>query len=111
MSGGLDLSVGSVVILADVMGAQLINGRDDMVLPIVALVLAVGLLIGLINGLLITRFRVTPFIATLGTNFAVYGIALIFSAARRAARFRIASAFGAMALRSASFPLRRWCGL
>jgi ribose/xylose/arabinose/galactoside ABC-type transport system permease subunit len=79
MSGGLDLSVGSIVILADVMGAQLIAGRDELVLPVVVLVLAVGMLIGLINGVLITRFHVTPFIATLGTNFAVYGVALIYS--------------------------------
>ena len=79
MSGGLDLSVGSIVILADVMAAQLINGRDDRVLPVVALVLAIGLGIGWVNGILITKFRVTPFIATLGMNFVVYGAALIFS--------------------------------
>lgn len=79
MSGGLDLSVGSVVILADVMSAQLINGRDEAVLPVVAFVLAMGLGIGLINGLLVTRFRVTPFIATLGMNFVVFGAALILS--------------------------------
>jgi len=75
MSGGLDLSVGSVVILADVLGAQLINGRDENVVPVVLLVL----FIGMINGLLITRFKVTPFIATLGTNFIVFGAALIYS--------------------------------
>jgi len=79
MSGGLDLSVGAVVILADVLSAQLINGRDERVLPVVALVLAIGLGIGFVNGLLITRFRVTPFIATLGMNFVVYGAALIYS--------------------------------
>jgi ribose transport system permease protein len=79
MSGGLDLSVGSVVILADVMAAQLINGHDDRVLPVVALVLAIGLGIGIVNGVLITRFRVTPFIATLGMNFVVFGAALIYS--------------------------------
>jgi len=79
MSGGLDLSVGSVVILADVMAAQLINGRDERVVPVIALILAIGLGIGFINGLLVTRFRVTPFIATLGTNFVVFGAALIYS--------------------------------
>jgi ribose/xylose/arabinose/galactoside ABC-type transport system permease subunit len=79
MSGGLDLSVGSVVILADVLGAQLINGRDENVVPVVLLVLAIGVGIGFVNGLLVTRFRVTPFIATLGTNFVVFGAALIYS--------------------------------
>jgi ribose transport system permease protein len=79
MSGGLDLSVGSVVILADVLGAQMINGRDENVLPVVLFVMAVGVVVGLVNGVLITRFRVTPFIATLGTNLIVFGAALIYS--------------------------------
>lgn len=79
ISGGLDLSVGSTVILADVMAAQMINGRPEMVIPVTLLVLAVGALIGLANGLLITRFGVTPFIATLGMNFIVYGAALVYS--------------------------------
>lgn len=79
MGGGLDLSVGSTVILADVMAAQMINGREENVLPVVGLVLLVGIVIGFANGLLVTRFRVTPFIATLGMNFIVFGIALVYS--------------------------------
>lgn len=79
INGGLDLSVGSTVILADVMAAQMINGREDAVLPVVLLVLGVGLLIGFVNGIVITRFNVTPFIATLGMNFIVFGAALVYS--------------------------------
>lgn len=79
ISGGLDLSVGSVVILADVMAAQMISGRPDMVIPVVLLVLAIGAFIGLVNGLLVVQFNVTPFIATLGMNFVVYGAALLYS--------------------------------
>jgi ribose transport system permease protein len=79
ITSGLDLSVGSIVILADVMAAQMINGREEMILPVSAIVLGVGLLVGLANGLLITRFNVTPFIATLGMNFTVFGIALVYS--------------------------------
>jgi ribose transport system permease protein len=79
ISGGLDLSVGSTVILSDVLAAQLIAGREERVVPVVLLVLAIGALIGLANGLLITRFQVTPFIATLGMSFIVYGAALIVS--------------------------------
>ncbi len=79
ITGGLDLSVGSVVILADVMAAQMINGQEAMVLPVIALVLAIGAGIGLANGILVTRFRVTPFIATLGTNLIVFGAALVYS--------------------------------
>jgi ribose transport system permease protein len=79
ISGGLDLSVGSTVILSDVLAAMLISGREASVIPVVILVLVIGALIGFVNGLLITRFNVTPFIATLGTNFIVYGAALVYS--------------------------------
>jgi ribose/xylose/arabinose/galactoside ABC-type transport system permease subunit len=79
ISGGLDLSVGSTVILADVMAAMWIADREANVIPVVLLILFIGAIIGLANGLLVTRFRVTPFIATLGMNFIVYGAALIVS--------------------------------
>ncbi|MCU0514713.1 MAG: ABC transporter permease [Anaerolineae bacterium] len=79
ISGGLDLSVGSIVILADVMAAQMINGQPQQVLPVTLLVLAVGAGFGAVNGTLVTRFNVAPFIATLGTNLIVFGIALVYS--------------------------------
>lgn len=79
ISGGLDLSVGSTVILADVMAAQMISGVEARVIPVVLLVLGVGAFIGLINGLLVTVFNVTPFIATLGMSFVVNGAALLYS--------------------------------
>lgn len=79
ISGGLDLSIGSVVVLSDVMAAQMISGREDMVIPVILLILLIGGLIGLVNGTLVVFFRVTPFIATLGMNFVVYGAALLYS--------------------------------
>jgi ribose transport system permease protein len=79
MSGGLDLSLGSTVILSDVLAAMLIAGRDERVIPVVLLVLAIGALIGFINGVLVAYLKITPFIATLGMNFIVYGAALVYS--------------------------------
>jgi ribose transport system permease protein len=79
MSGGLDLSVCSTVILSDVLAAMLMSGRDERVLPVVLLVLGIGAFIGLINGVLVAYFKITPFIATLGMNFVVYGAALVYS--------------------------------
>jgi ribose transport system permease protein len=79
MSGGLDLSVGSTVILSDVLAAMLITGRDQLALPVSLLILALGAFIGLINGVLVAYLKVTPFIATLGMNFVVYGTALVVS--------------------------------
>jgi ribose transport system permease protein len=79
ISGGLDLSVGSVVILSDVMAAQMISGQEERVIPVVLLVLGIGALIGLANGILVVLLNVTPFIATLGMNFVVFGAALLYS--------------------------------
>ncbi|MCX6881362.1 MAG: ABC transporter permease [Verrucomicrobia bacterium] len=65
VSGGIDLSVGSVVALTSVLGAVLIKSGSSMGMMILA-VLATGGLIGLLNGVIISVFRMTPFIVTLG---------------------------------------------
>ena len=74
VSGGIDLSVGSVIALTGVVTAIAI--RDGASPPVAVLegVLAGGL-IGIINGLFITRLRVIPFIATLGTLGMARGVA------------------------------------
>ncbi len=65
VSGGIDLSVGSVVALASVVGAtSLVKGWSPA--TAIALTIAVGIVIGLINGLIIAGFRMMPFIVTLG---------------------------------------------
>ena len=65
VSGGIDLSVGSVIALASVVVALVLDGGGD---PTVAVGcgVATGVACGLINGLLITSLRVVPFIVTLG---------------------------------------------
>ncbi len=67
LSGGIDLSVGSVVAMAGVLGALGAKGSPAVLAPLVAVVLAVafGAASGGLAGLLVTRFRVAPFIATL----------------------------------------------
>jgi ribose transport system permease protein len=79
LTGGLDLSVGATITLIDVMAPQMISNRPERILQTVLLCLFVGLLIGLINGLLVTRLRINPFIATLGMNSVVLGAALVYS--------------------------------
>jgi ribose transport system permease protein len=74
ISGGIDLSVGSVIALTGVLTALGIqNGWS----PVVAVLVGIlgGGLIGLINGLAITRLRVVPFIATLGMLGIARGVA------------------------------------
>ncbi len=74
VSGGIDLSVGSVVALTSVLGAVLIKAGVSMGAMIVA-VLATGGMIGLINGTIISLFRMTPFIVTLGMLGIARGLA------------------------------------
>ena len=66
ISGGIDLSVGSVFALTSVLVALLLNAHWPPILAVIAAVL-LGSLTGAINGSLITGLRVTPFIVTLGT--------------------------------------------
>src|SRR3546814_8937172 len=82
VAGGIDLSVGSTVGLTGmVAGFLMLNGvpvGGDMLmrfnlLEIILIVLAIGVLIGLINGVLVARLKVAPFIATLGTLYVVRG--------------------------------------
>ena len=87
LTGGIDLSVGSIVGLAAMIVGGLLN--EGLVLPLFGVIvyfhlwsliligLLVGVLMGAINGLIITRFNVAPFIATLGMLYAARGLALL----------------------------------
>ena len=86
ISGGIDLSVGSIVGLSGVVAAfqmqkMTTNGDNQWETIIVGTLVAgvVGILIGLINGLLITKAKIVPFIATLVTMGAAAGLAIVFS--------------------------------
>jgi len=74
VSGGIDLSVGSVIALTGVVTAIAIRDGVSPLMAVVYSVLAGGV-VGVINGLLITRLRVIPFIATLGTLGMARGVA------------------------------------
>src|SRR5215510_1447104 len=65
VSGGIDLSVGSVVALTSVVGATtLVKGHGAVLAA--SLIIGVGVMVGLINGLAIGWLRMMPFIVTLG---------------------------------------------
>jgi ribose/xylose/arabinose/galactoside ABC-type transport system permease subunit len=82
VSGGIDLSVGSMIALSTVVIAQLL--RQD-VNPLLAALAAIGAaaFCGLVNGVLITQLRVVPFIVTLGTMLVIRGAAKGFAEERR----------------------------
>jgi ribose transport system permease protein len=74
MTGGIDLSVGPVLSLSTVIAATLM--LQVGLLPGIAIVLAVAALIGLLNGLVITRLGINPFIVTLASMAIAQGVAL-----------------------------------
>jgi erythritol transport system permease protein len=91
ITGGIDLSVGSIVGLCGMIAGGLIMYGVALplgytvyfnVVEVAVIVMAVGILIGAINGLLITRLNVAPFIATLGTLYVARGAALLSSGGR-----------------------------
>ena len=88
LTGGIDLSVGSIVGLAGIVAGVLLEGLtigflDVTLFPpvwaVVIIVLAVGAGVGAINGTIVTRFGVAPFIATLGMLYVARGVALLIS--------------------------------
>ncbi|OBQ62674.1 ABC transporter permease [Mesorhizobium erdmanii] len=91
ITGGIDLSVGSIVGLCGMVAGYLVLNGIDLhvgytiyfnVVEIALITLAVGILIGAVNGLLITRLNVAPFIATLGVLYVARGLALLSSDGR-----------------------------
>jgi len=80
LTGGFDLSVGAMYALTAVTAAAL--GQTYPVAIAFSIALLVGLVMGLVNGVLVTVAQVNPFIATLGTSFAITGIALVLTGNR-----------------------------
>lgn len=74
---GIDLSVGSVVTLTAILTYVIVNGRNEMVLPALLAVLAVGTAIGLINGAGIIFLRISPLVMTLGMAGVITGLILV----------------------------------
>jgi ribose transport system permease protein len=74
---GIDLSAGSVVTLTAIVTYVYVNGADEKVFVALLLSLAVGALIGFLNGTGITFLKISPFVMTLGMSGVVTGIVII----------------------------------
>lgn len=86
LNGGIDLSVGSTLGLSGVVAGFLMQGVTlnsfgvvlfPPVWVVAVLACALGAFVGLINGILISRFKVPAFVATLGVMYMVRGVALL----------------------------------
>jgi galactofuranose transport system permease protein len=79
ISGGIDLSVGSVVALTTMVSAALLEEKGWSAGPVIVLVLLMGAAIGLAMGLTIQYFQIQPFIVTLAGLFFARGLCYIIS--------------------------------
>ncbi len=86
LNGGIDLSVGSILALCGVVAGAMMQGVEldwagvilyPPVWAVVVLTVAVGAAVGALNGVLISLFKVPPFVATLGVMYVARGVALL----------------------------------
>src|ERR1700730_8163482 len=80
--GEFDLSVGFMIGLATVLTAALPGEFGVALLPAFFITLGIGVLVGLVNGVLITKMGISSFIATLGSGTVISGISLYVSGGR-----------------------------
>lgn len=79
IGGGIDLSIGSVATLSGMAAAVIMNGHDHSIPLAVAASLGIGLAVGAVNGLLVNRLNVSPFVATFGMLYVLQGLAYTYS--------------------------------
>ncbi|HET6451703.1 MAG TPA: ABC transporter permease [Spirochaetia bacterium] len=79
LTGGIDLSVSSVVTLAGVVSATLMAGSNSHIALGIIVSLALGVVAGLINGLGIAFLKIHPLVMTLGMTSIVQGAALLYT--------------------------------
>ncbi|TVQ41153.1 MAG: ribose ABC transporter permease [Spirochaetaceae bacterium] len=105
LSGGIDLSVGSVLALSGVIAAGAATA-DMSLFTIVLAGLGVGLACGLFTGLMVTVAKITPFVVTLGMMSIARGLTLIYSGGRPISGFTGPFRFiGGGAILSIPFPI------
>ena len=78
LTGGIDLSVGSILAISGaVCASMLVSGTNILVAVLVALV--IGAVVGFLNGVIISKGKLQPFIATLATMTILRGLTLVFT--------------------------------
>ena len=79
---GIDLSVGSIVTLGAIIIFKVSSGIDGLLLPSLALALAIGFIIGIVNGLGVAVVRIPPLVMTLGMTGVIQGLILVVTGGR-----------------------------
>lgn len=81
LTGGIDLSVGSTLALTGAVSATMLASGTDPILAILA-ALTLGAILGAVNGVIIAKGKVAPFIATLATMTIYRGLTLVYTDGR-----------------------------
>lgn len=79
LTGGIDLSVGSMISLLACLMSGLINNDPSLVIPVCTGVIVLGTAIGLLNGCGVVLLRVHPLIVTLGMGAVLQGVVLLYT--------------------------------
>jgi ribose transport system permease protein len=79
VAGGIDLSIGSVATISGMAAAVIMSGHDRNIPLAVGAALGIGLVVGVINGALVTWVKITPFVATFGMLYVLEGLAYTYS--------------------------------
>jgi ribose/xylose/arabinose/galactoside ABC-type transport system permease subunit len=79
LTGGIDLSVGPVVAFAAIVVSGMIQEQGLPILAAIPIALCVGVFVGAINGFMIARFKLQPFIVTLATLGTIRGFVYVYS--------------------------------
>jgi ribose transport system permease protein len=78
LTGGIDLSVGSILAISGAIAAAMISQGNNVYIAVLA-ALAIGAALGAFNGVIISKGKIQPFIATLGVMTLVRGYTLVFT--------------------------------
>jgi ribose transport system permease protein len=76
---GIDLSAAPIVTVGALITYMIINGQNQMILPVLLLVISIGAVIGLVNGLGITYLKISPFVMTLVMSGVVQGALILWT--------------------------------
>ena len=79
LTGGVDLSVGSVAILTNVVAANIMQGDNANNPKAILICLAIAVLVGLANGVAVAWVKINPFVITLAMSIVTLGAALVYS--------------------------------
>ena len=77
--GGIDLSVAGVVTMSNIVVTSIMVGRSETLVFALVVCLLAAIVVGFLNGSLVALARVTPLVATLGTNSILFGAALVYT--------------------------------